>query len=232
MVIEGPRLIADAARAGIVVQTLYVEGELDPALDLALDRSVPRFVVPVGGLDRIGDAVTSQGAIAVASWATAPLSTVPSASTGGCLMVAVDIADPGNLGTIVRAADAAGVTAVIVSGGVDPTSPKVVRSSAGSLFDLPVVVADIAEALNRLDELGWRTAAAVAHNGRRPEGSDLGDGVALVVGNETHGLSAELVQRCSAAVTIPLDGHAESLNVAMAATVLAFEARRQRESNG
>lgn len=228
LVIEGPRLIVDALRFGVEITAVYVDGDVPPELDAALDAATPRFRLPEGGLDRVGDAVTSQGALAVGTWMPSPISALPSADDGGCLVLAVDIADPGNLGTMIRAADAAGIAAIVVSGGVDPTSPKVVRSSAGSLFGPPVLVADIDETLAACDRLGWRTAAAVAHDGESPERSDLGDGVALVMGNETHGLPSDVVERCASAVTITLDGRAESLNVAMATTVLAFEARRQR----
>jgi RNA methyltransferase, TrmH family len=145
-------------------------------------------------------------------------------------VVLVDIADPGNLGTILRSAEAAGVTGVVVAGdGVDVRNSKAVRASAGALFGIPVVEArDADEAIAALRARGVCRFGAVASGGAAPHELPLATAAAVVMGNEARGLNSALVERLDGTVTIPMAGAAESLNVAMAATVLCFEAARQR----
>jgi TrmH family RNA methyltransferase len=136
------------------------------------------------------------------------------------------ISDPGNLGTIIRVAEASGADAVaLTAGSVDPTNPKVVRSSAGALFHVPVIVgATLADARSA----GLRVVGTSSHLGAAHTATDLHSPVALVLGNEAHGLPDDA--DVDDWVTIPHRGRAESLNVAMAAAVLCFEAARQRET--
>jgi TrmH family RNA methyltransferase len=144
----------------------------------------------------------------------------------GLVVVADRIADPGNLGTILRSAEAAGFDAVVVTpGSVDPFNPKVVRASAGSLFRLPVSHTDLAA----VKAAGLRIIGTSSHRGSSHTEADLTGRIALVVGNEARGLPDDAA--VDEWVTIRHHGRAESLNVAMAATVLCFEAARQR-ANG
>lgn len=137
------------------------------------------------------------------------------------MMVADQLADPGNAGTLIRSAEAAGADAVVLTpGSVDPFNPKVVRASAGSLFRLPVVQAS----LETLD--GWTRLGTSSHRGTGYTDTDLTRRIAVVLGNEAHGLGDDAP--IDEWITIPHRGNAESLNVAMAATVLAFEVARQR----
>jgi TrmH family RNA methyltransferase len=136
------------------------------------------------------------------------------------VLVADRLGDPGNAGTIIRSAEAAGADAVVLTpGSVDPFNPKVIRASAGSLFRIPVVEAP-------LDAIGLRLLGTSSHHGTIYTDADLAGPVAIVVGNEAHGLPADAPM--GAWVTIPIAGSVESLNAAMAATVLLFEADRQR----
>lgn len=140
-----------------------------------------------------------------------------------------EVTDPGNAGTIVRAADAAGADAVILtSGSVDVASPKVVRSSAGSLFHLPVVSGvALGDAIAALRSAGLTVLAADAGGSLDLETSPLVRGrVAWVLGNEARGLSPEARELADATVRIPLRGRAESLNVAMAATICLYASSR------
>ena len=133
------------------------------------------------------------------------------------------LADPGNAGTIIRSAEAAGADAVVLTpGSVDPYNPKVVRASAGSLFRIPVVEATL-ESLS-----GYRRLGTSSHRGDRYTDPVYHGRVAVVVGNEAHGLDDDAA--IDQWITIPHAGPAESLNVAMAATVLAFEVARQRST--
>ena len=124
---------------------------------------------------------------------------------------------------------AAGASSVLTIGGADPSGPKVVRASAGALFAVPVAVADDpAPAFGALAAAGVRSVGAVVRDGRPYDDCDLTGPVAVVVGNEARGLPPELVPTLDDAVTIPMAGPTESLNVAMAGTVLCFEVLRQR----
>lgn len=146
------------------------------------------------------------------------------------VLVLVDVADPGNLGTLLRCAEASGVDAVILAGDcVDLFSPKVVRASAGSLFRVSVAAsADIAEALEWLSAAGLRLLGTDVERGSAHFESDLVNRVAVVLGNESHGLDDELSAALDEWVHIPIQGSAESLNVAMAGAVLCFEGLRQQ----
>jgi TrmH family RNA methyltransferase len=140
------------------------------------------------------------------------------------------VRDPGNAGTLIRSAEAAGAHGVIFCrGSVDVTNPKTVRASAGALFHVPVVEGcDPQEVLGVLGDLGLQRIAAVAHGGERPDRVDLALPVALVFGNEAWGLPADVLSGVDTAVTIPMPGRSESLNLGMAASILLYEARRQR----
>lgn len=142
---------------------------------------------------------------------------------GRFVLVADRLNDPGNLGTILRSSEAAGVDAVVLTpGSVDPFNPKVVRASAGALFHVPVVAAT----LDDLRASGFRLVGTSSHQGDRHTDADWSGDIALIVGNEAHGLPDGAP--VDAWVRIEHHGRAESLNVAMAATLLVFEAARCR----
>ena len=148
----------------------------------------------------------------------------------------VALSDPGNLGTLVRSAEAAGAAAILLGpGSVDAYNPKVVRASAGAIFGIPVVDAvsegwSAVEALDALGELGRQRLGATAGIGTIYTDVDFTRPTAVVVGNEAHGLGPDLDPHLDGHVSIPMAGEAESLNVAMAATLLCFESARQRGS--
>jgi len=194
---------------------------------------VPVHDLKEGVLERIGTTRTPQPVLAVARFGPAALDVVVAAARDRSALVVVGVSDPGNLGTILRSAEAAGLGGVVVAGdAVDVRSPKVVRASAGSVFGLPVaVVPDALPALGALRAAGVVTVGAVARGGDAPDGIGLGRGAALVLGNEAHGLDPALTAAVDRLVTVPMAGPTESLNVAMAATVLCFEAARQRAAS-
>lgn len=140
----------------------------------------------------------------------------------GCVLA--HVRDPGNAGTVIRAADAAGADLVVVSdASVDVHNPKVVRSTAGSLFHLPIVTgAPLEQTLPQLRRAGIRLLAADAHGTRGPAEVDLTTPHAWVFGNEAWGLPPEVAQQCDDVVRLPIYGQAESLNLAMAATVCLY----------
>lgn len=148
------------------------------------------------------------------------------------MVVLVDVRDPGNAGTVLRTADAAGVSAVIFSGeSVDPYNPKTVRASAGSLFHVPFGVhADPVGLAASLRDQGYRTLATAVRGGDDYASVDWSVPTALFLGNEAAGLTPDVLGALSGAVGIPMDGRAESLNVGVACAVLCFEALRQRRA--
>ncbi|MCB1258040.1 MAG: RNA methyltransferase, partial [Microthrixaceae bacterium] len=235
--IDGPTLLAEALDSGVNLDRVFVESKSidDAVIDRA--RGVTRVrEVSDGTLAKVLDLVNPNGMVAVAKMGAAPLSSSPGLSDaiGGAdlLLVLVDVADPGNVGTMLRAAEASGCAGVVVAGdSTDPFSPKVVRASAGSLFRLPVHLAgDPVETLESIRSVGLRALATVVGEGRAPEDIEL-CGSAIVIGNEAHGLDREIVDACDGTITVPMTGRVESLNAAMAATIVLFEAARQRRAS-
>lgn len=230
--LEGPRVIDGALDRGVRLDAIYLgSGSMRafaPLVQRAAATGARVAELKEGVLEKVGSTRTPQPVLAVASTRSTSLSDL---GAGGTLLVAVDVSDPGNLGTILRSAEAAGVDGVVVCGqSVDVHNPKVVRSSAGSMFGIPVVEeADPIATLDGLGRAGWRRLGTRAHGGEPYDAVDLVASCAIVVGNEAHGLGATLDGHLDGFVTVPLHAPAESLNVAMAATILCFEAARQRQ---
>ena len=231
--VEGPRVVAAALDRGAELESAYVGPGADrafaPLVGRLRDLDIPVDELKEGVLERIGDTVTPQPVLAVVSMPQADLDDV---AADGLVLVAVTVRDPGNAGTLLRSAEAAGAAGVLFSGNsVDPYAPKVVRSSGGAVFGIPVVEAnDPVKVLDALGRGGRRRLAAVAAGGEHLERADLTGPVAIVLGNEASGLPADLAAHLDGRVTIPVEPPAESLNVGMAGTVLAFEAARQRRA--
>lgn len=226
-------LLGTALDAGASVLEVYVDEAAQHHQQVAavlrrLPEWVEPWVLPAGTLDRVGDASTSQGLAAVVERRNAPW---PGRDTTSFVLVLADVADPGNAGTLIRTATAAGAGAVAVAGGVDPTHPKVVRASAGAVFGVDVVtVGAPAEAVDRLRTEGFQLVGTAVDDGVPYDEADLTVPVAVVLGNEAHGLPEDLTAMLDLVLTIPMVGPTESLNVAMAGTVVCFEILRQRRS--
>jgi TrmH family RNA methyltransferase len=142
------------------------------------------------------------------------------------VVIAAGLQDPGNLGTLVRSAEAFGATGMILlPGTVSLSNPKTLRASSGSAFRLPVIAMPADDAFAALREAGVQIVAAVARDGGEP---DLRQPVALLIGNEGSGLPEEWVAAADARVTIPCPGAVESLNAAVAGSILLYDAMRQR----
>jgi RNA methyltransferase, TrmH family len=239
-IVEGPRVIDAALDRRASLRAAYLGygarrafGPLVERLDAA---GIPVVDLKEGVLEKVGTTRTPQPVLAVADWPAADVAELARDATsrsGELFVVTVDVSDPGNLGTIVRSAEAAGADGVVVAGdGVDVRNPKVVRASAGAVFGVPVVeTTDAVSAVAVLREHGVACFGALATGGVAPDALALDGSVAFVVGNEARGLNAPLVAALDGTVTIPMAGSAESLNVAMATTVLCFEAARQRAAS-
>jgi TrmH family RNA methyltransferase len=245
-VAEGAELIRAALEVGVPVESVYVSpagGDDAPTQEVcrrATAAGARVFPLGPGVLERVADTVTPQPVLAVLPMlagadgvrdADAPLWTP---DPGALVVVLVDVRDPGNAGTVLRAADAAGATAVVFAAeSVDPYNPKTVRASAGSLFHVPFAVDPEPAALAAgLAAAGFRTLATVVRDGEDYTGLDWSLPTAVFFGNESSGLDPALTARLDGAVAIPMAGRAESLNVGVASAVVAFEAFRQRRGGG
>lgn len=235
VVLEGAKLLRVARDAGVVVSEVFVAADavLDDAdarlVDYLADAGASVATLDGARLRRLLDTVTPQPLVGVA---TVPIAPPDLLAASSFVVVLAGVADPGNAGTLLRSAEAAGADAVVVTAGsVDVWSPKCVRSSAGTVLQVPILTgvdgADLGELLGGvgLHSFGTTLDAAVAY-----DSVDLTERVALVLGNEAHGLDAEVAAQLDSLVTIPMAGRAESLNVAMAGSVLCFEVLRQRRA--
>lgn len=235
--VEGAELLSVALAAGIPIESVYVapEGRSNPAVVAVVDRvfatGVRVFDLAPGVIERVADTVTPQPVLAVVGFAPAELEEVKEMSM---VVVCVDVRDPGNAGTMIRTADASGVGAVVCCDGtVDPTNPKTVRSSAGSLFHVPVVAGGAPESvIDALRGWGFVIVGTAVRGGVEYSTFDWKQKVAAVFGNEASGLDPSVAAILDASVSIPMAGQAESLNVSVSAAVLCFEALRQRRTAG
>ncbi|MDP9404139.1 MAG: RNA methyltransferase [Actinomycetota bacterium] len=227
--VEGTRAVREALGAGVQLHAVFAGPGAPPdVVERASATGAAVHHVEPGVIERVAPTVTPQPLLAVAGQLDVALEALAGARL---LVVAVDVHDPGNLGTVLRSAEAAGVDGVVCCGShVDVYNPKTVRAAAGALFHVPLVVGgDPLEVLQRIGEWGTRRLAAVARGGTDHTEVDLRGHLALVLGSEAAGLSeAVLGEGVDDRVTIPMAGRAESLNVGMAAAVLCFEAARQR----
>ena len=213
-VVEGETLLREAVSAGWQVEAQY----LAPGA-----RGVPGVPVrdlAAGVMERVASTESPQPVLGVVAMPSVSSESVADAKR---VVVCAGVSDPGNLGTILRSAEAAGFDLVALTpGSVDPFSPKSVRASAGAIFHVPVVV-DVDPS-----QLGVELIGTSSHLGSPFTETDLTGPVGIVIGNEAHGVPEHLdVKRW---VTIPHAGRAESLNAAMAATLLVFEVLRQRRA--
>ncbi|MFP3907854.1 MAG: TrmH family RNA methyltransferase [Acidimicrobiales bacterium] len=234
-VLEGPTLVGEALAAGSDVEAVFVDEQYHDATGAAgraEQAGVAVHLVSAGVLGALTEVVTPRPILAVATLPTFGLVDVVERcrATRHHLLVLADVRDPGNLGTIIRAADASGAAGVVATKGtVDPWSPKVVRSSAGAVLSVPIVSgAELAATLRGCAEAVIPTWGTVVGEATAYDQAVLGGAVAVVFGNEAHGLDPAVDQLIDHRLTIPMEGSTESLNVAMAASVVCFEALRQR----
>lgn len=227
---EGPQAVREAVlHDPRHVRDVYLTEEAaarhDDIVEAATRESLHVHVVSAEVLAAMGDSETPQGVVAVCRRADQPLDVALAALPDDAVVcVLTHVRDPGNAGTVIRGADAAGADLVIVSdASVDVFSPKVVRSTVGSLWHLPVVVGlPVAEILNALRAKGIALLAADGAGQTLLPDADLARPHAWVMGNEAWGLDDEVRDACDDVVRVPIYGQAESLNLAMAATLCLY----------
>jgi TrmH family RNA methyltransferase len=236
---EGPQAVAEAFHCGAQITDLFVtvpartrHGDLVAAIATA---GIPVHVVSGEVMDELAQTVTPQGLLAVCGFVDVPLAEVARAKPALVALLA-NVRDPGNAGTVLRTADAAGAHAVVFAdASVDPYNGKCVRASAGSLFHLPVVAGTrLEEAVVSLREAGLRIVAADGRAGRSLDDPEvqarLAGPTAWMFGNEAWGLPPELVALADEPVAVPIYGRAESLNLAAAAAVCLYASARAQKN--
>lgn len=238
--IEGPNLLTEAVRAGLHIRCVFVAQGSERMVEvLRLAEPVETLAFPRELLNAALATETPQPLAALVeppTWTWADLLAEGPAGDrqqASLIVVLAGLQDPGNLGTIVRSAEAFGANGVIcLPGTVSAWNPKAVRASAGSIFRVPVLIANEDEAMTKLREAGVRILATTVQGTPHAGRFDLTGSISLVIGNEGNGVPAELAAKADEAVTIPCPGPVESLNAAVAASVLLYEASRQRAKNG
>lgn len=221
--VEGEQLLAEAIEARWSIDEVFV----DP--DRVVDLDLSGFTVhqlQAGVLERVATTESPQAVIAVIRRRE-----TPGSSLHGWMLVLDRLGDPGNVGTLIRSAEAFGACAVACTAGTaDPFNPKAIRASAGALFHVPVLVN---ESLDALRERGFRLLGTTSHGDPRTtslEGANFAGDVAVVLGNEAHGMDSHAP--VDAWVSIPHVGRSESLNVAMAGTVMSYLVSSRRGNGG
>jgi TrmH family RNA methyltransferase len=236
--VEGPTGVTEAlAEPGALLELFVTPDATERHADLVGRAEASGVVVHTvlsDVMDELAQTVTPQGLIGVAAHRDVSLEAVVGLQP---LLVAVlaNVRDPGNAGTVVRVADAAGADAVIFTdASVDPYNPKCVRSSAGSVFHLPFVVGvTAADTVAALRSAGLSVIAAAGASSLALDSADLSHPAAWVFGNEAWGLPEELVALADVSVRVPIHGRAESLNLATAAAVCLYaSASAQRAPGG
>jgi TrmH family RNA methyltransferase len=237
-VVEGSKLLAEALGTGAMIEAVFIDAAAATAAERELGQECARagadlLELQPGVLARACDTVTPQPIAGMIRTLDVDLGQVRDLRPD-LVVVCAEVRDPGNLGTIIRSAGAAGAGAVICcAGSVDLYNPKAVRASAGVLFHVPVVAGvDAEEVLAEVGDWGLRRWGTAASDGQAYTDADLASPAALVLGNEAHGLSDSLSAHLDGTLRIPMAGGVESLNVATTTAVLCFEAARQRAAAG
>ena len=230
--LEGIKPLKDALQLGIGVRKIFVREGSDNKTDIfgrtacILDRRL---------FDNISSTETSQGILAVVerkNYSAADISKIL-AGNGKNIVVLDRLQDPGNAGTIVRTAEAAGYAAVaVVPGTADIYSPKVVRAAAGSLFRMPIFFAESEEdAIGILKNMKKRIATTTLDTEFTYDKADLTENIALVIGNEGRGVSEGFLNASDIKIKIPMAGSIESLNAAVAAGILMYQSHKKTQNS-
>ena len=231
--IEGFRILEEAIRSGLRFRAVFFsESALGRAEKLLsqIGAQVETLLLP----DKLfASAVPSdapQGVAALVRWKEFSIEDVLARSTAGPLLAIAGVQDPGNLGTILRSAEAFGAGgALLGEGTVSPFNPKVVRASAGSVFRLPVARGKLAEALTLMKQHGLRLVATASHKGTPLDQAKLAGPLAIFIGSEGAGLPRDLIKEMDEVVAIPQAAQVESLNAGVAASIVLYEVARQRK---
>lgn len=233
LAVEGPNLVREALAAGYmphaVFYTLDFASAQNPNWLFELSPHIKKYLIPPELFSRVSDTEKPQGVAAIIPYHE-PQITLEMLKDHQLVLILDQLQDPGNMGTIIRTAAAAGVDAVYyTTGNVDPYSPKVLRSTAGLIFRVKIVFAsDLKEQVVRIQKSNMRVVACMPGESSLYWNEDYCKPTALVIGNESSGVSEEIVSLADHVVSIPQASGADSLNAAVAAALIMYEVLRQR----
>lgn len=240
LLVDGVREVARALDAGVALVEIFVApgASPEPAVDAVVARAagfgIPIVPVTADLLSRLAYGERASGIVAVASAPATSLEALRLPAEAPIVGILEDVEKPGNLGAVCRSADGAGLDALIAAGTTaapaDPWNPNAVRASLGTVFTMPLAVASTGSVLAWLRDRGLRVVAARVEGSVPYSEADLRGPVALVLGSEATGLTEAWSGAAVTAVRLPMRGRADSLNVAAAAAILFYEARRQRDA--
>ena len=229
-VVEGVKLVTEALSYRISIRFIIVSDSFIPRFETMLPElsGVRVYQVPDFLFSKISTTESPQGILAVADFPVGERDSLLKQFTR-CVILE-NVQDPGNVGTIIRTADACGFDGILLSSGcADPYNPKVLRSAMGSAFHLPVITCeDIYDTIKSMKASGMRIVAAHPRDAAILWDSPLADNIAVVIGNEGSGLSELMLDLTDVCVMIPMPGKAESFNAAAAASILMYESMRQK----
>ncbi len=233
--IEGMRIMEEGIRSGLRFRAVFFD---ESALARA-ERLLPQLAAYVETLllpnKLFATAVPSDSPQGVAALVRCPVFTVDDVlakSSAGPVLVIAGVQDPGNLGTILRSAEAFGAAGVLLGEGtVAPFNSKAVRASAGSVFRLPIAKVKLAEILPQMRSQGLRLVATSSHKGTPAYEAKLSGPLAIFIGSEGAGLPRDLLAGMDETLAIPHSEHVESLNAGVAASIVLYEVARQRNGN-
>lgn len=230
--VEGLNLVEEAFHASLHVPCVFLAQESEHLLEhLAPPAGAEVLLIPRSILDSFLDTETPQPIAALVEMPDWTLSHVlgPGKKSAPLILVIAAIQDPGNLGTIIRSAEAFGASGIaILPGTVSPWNPKAVRASAGSIFRMPILAATAEDCFAQLRQAGVHILTTTVLAAQPVDLANLAGPVAFLIGNEGNGVPADLAAHADSSITIPCPGPVESLNAAVAASVLLYETSRQR----
>jgi len=226
--IEGDHLLHEAERSGLRFDTVFLRGDRVATGEHAFPSHVKILAIAADAFNHACATDSPQGIAALVAAPQWKLESLLAVSEPRIVILA-GLQDPGNVGTIIRSAEAFAASGVLlIPGSVSPWNQKALRASAGSSFRLPIVSLGDVSQLRRLAEKHIPTYACVADAGESIYNSDLGAPIAFVIGNEGAGIPDEILPFCDGSLRVPCPGNVESLNAAIAASIVLYEASRQR----
>jgi TrmH family RNA methyltransferase len=231
--IEGFRILEEAIRSGLRFRAVFFSESAVPRAEKLLSQLGAQVETLLLADKLFSSAVPSdapQGVAALARWKELSREDVLAKSPAGPILVIAGVQDPGNLGTILRSAEAFGAGGVLLGEGtVSPYNPKVVRASAGSVFRVPLARTKLSESLGRMKDHGLRLVGTASHKGTPLDQAKMAGPLAIFVGSEGSGLPRNLIKEMNDVVAIPQVPEVESLNVGVAASIVLYEVMRQKQ---
>jgi len=233
--LEGPNIVKEAMQQGGRVRFIFIKAgaesaEINEIISMAEERNLAAYELTSDAFAKVTQTDTPQSVAAVFEKRQMQADEFFNLVGDGNVLVLDRLQDPGNVGTILRSAEAFGFKGVIsMKGTADVYQPKIVRAAAGSILRLPLLFASEAEEAEKLLEKHGKTVLVASMEGESISKTDISSGIAVIIGNEGNGPS-EAFRRNAGTISIPMSGQTESLNAAIAASIIMYESQRQRLS--